>query len=287
MNSLINWSAIQKLQHSNGPMKKVSKEQSAEMWGKVSSIYNFMAGLEEEYTLKQVETLILDSNDTVLDIGCGIGRLTVPIAKQVKKVTAVDIADKMLDLCKKNVEEAGLDNVDFDIVDWNSVEIGKDIEKHDVAFASRTVALTDILKLNSVAKKYAYVLSFAEYPSLRDIQLEMLEGIRGVQKRKVDKVKDRMFGYNVTFNILYDLGIDPMVKVLEDGFERIYETKEAAYQDLKQVTVEFGEDCVLTAEEEATFKNNIDKYLSLENGKYKFSRKTKTYVIGWKPVELK
>lgn len=286
MNSLINWGAIQKLQQSNAPMKKVSKEQSAQMWGKVSSIYNFMAGLEKEFTLKQVETLILDSNDTVLDIGCGIGRLTLPVAKRVKKVTALDISDKMLDLCKKNTQEAGLDNVDFKIVDWNSVEIGKDIEKHDVAFASRTVALTDIIKLNNIAKKYAFVLSFAEYPSLRDIQLEMLEGIRGIKKRKVDKVKDRMFGYNVTFNILYDLGIDPMVNVVEDGFERIYESKEAAYLDLKHVIVEFGEDCVLTEEEETIFKNNIDKYLSLENGKYKFSRKTKTYIIGWKPIEL-
>ena len=63
--------------------------------------------------------------------------------------------------------------------------------------------------------------------------MEMLTGIQGIQKRKIDPVKERMFGYNVTFNQLYDLGIDPFLKVIEDGFERVYNSKEEAYEDLK------------------------------------------------------
>ena len=70
-----------------------------------------MSGLEKEYTLRQVESMCLDKDDTVLDIGCGIGRLTIPIAEKVRQVTALDIADKMLELCQENVRNAGLDNV--------------------------------------------------------------------------------------------------------------------------------------------------------------------------------
>lgn len=286
MKNLINWDAIHKLSHAGLPGRKHSKEEANAMWSKNAVMYNFMAELEKEYTMNQVHSMIFDKEDSVLDIGCGIGRLTVPVAERVKKVTAVDVADKMLELCKENVKKAGLENVTFKSLDWNEVEVGTNLEKHDIVYASRTVALKDVVKLNNMANKYVYLLSFSQYPSLRDVQMELLEGIRGIEKRKIDAVKGRMFGYNVTFNLLYDLGIDPMVKVVDDGFERYYDSKEEAYNDLRQVAVEFGEDYALTDEEEALFRQNVDKYLSAESEKYRFLRTTKTFIIGWKPANL-
>ena len=38
----------------------------------------------------------------VLDIGCGVGRVTVPVAKQGAYVVGVDISGAMLDICRKN-----------------------------------------------------------------------------------------------------------------------------------------------------------------------------------------
>lgn len=287
MNNLVNWQAIHQLnQAASFPGKKLDKEETNKMWSRVSKIYDFMSRLEKKYTLKQVNSLILNESDTVLDVGCGIGRLTVPIAKKVSKVTALDIADEMLHVCKKNVEEAGLENVTIINSDWNEIEIDKDIAKHDVAFSSRSVGLYDIIKLNNVAKKYAYLLSFSQYPTLRDVQMEMLTNINDIKKREVDHVKQRMFGYNVIFNMLYDLGIDPMVKVVEDGFEKFYESKEDAYNDLKYVTVELGDDYELSPEEEEIFQRNIDQYLTFEDGKYRFLRTTKTFIIGWEPIKL-
>jgi SAM-dependent methyltransferase len=48
---------------------------------------------------------------TVIDFGCGVGRLTIPLCRRAKQVFAVDISPTMLDLCEKNCREAGLFNV--------------------------------------------------------------------------------------------------------------------------------------------------------------------------------
>jgi ubiquinone/menaquinone biosynthesis C-methylase UbiE len=44
----------------------------------------------------------------VLDLGCGVGRMTVPLVAAGAKVTAFDNSQKMLDLCAENLERAGL-----------------------------------------------------------------------------------------------------------------------------------------------------------------------------------
>ena len=44
----------------------------------------------------------------VLDLGCGVGRMTVPLVAGGADVTAFDNSQKMLDLCAQNLEAAGL-----------------------------------------------------------------------------------------------------------------------------------------------------------------------------------
>ena len=45
---------------------------------------------KDDYQDALFDKLILDKNDTVLDVGCGEGSITIPIAKKVKKVIGVD-----------------------------------------------------------------------------------------------------------------------------------------------------------------------------------------------------
>lgn len=63
-----------------------------------------------------VESLVLSEGMTVLDAGCGPGRLALPLAKGVGptgKVLAVDIQQGMLDRASKKIEAAGLSNVKY------------------------------------------------------------------------------------------------------------------------------------------------------------------------------
>ncbi|MDA0711495.1 MAG: class I SAM-dependent methyltransferase [bacterium] len=56
-------------------------------------------------TLKQTNRAWVQS---VLDVGCGSGRYVIAFAKQGKSVVGVDMAEGMLRLAQKAVEEAGL-----------------------------------------------------------------------------------------------------------------------------------------------------------------------------------
>jgi ubiquinone/menaquinone biosynthesis C-methylase UbiE len=63
-----------------------------------------------------IETLALLPGMTVLDAGCGPGRLTVPLARSIGpagRVTALDIQPGMLARAKTKTEAAGLTNVEF------------------------------------------------------------------------------------------------------------------------------------------------------------------------------
>jgi SAM-dependent methyltransferase len=51
--------------------------------------------------------------DSVLDFGCGAGRLTLPLARRARRVVACDIAPTILDHARQNAKRAGLTNVTF------------------------------------------------------------------------------------------------------------------------------------------------------------------------------
>ena len=51
--------------------------------------------------------------DSVLDFGCGAGRLTLPLAKRATRVIACDIAPTILEHARQNAENARLSNITF------------------------------------------------------------------------------------------------------------------------------------------------------------------------------
>jgi ubiquinone/menaquinone biosynthesis C-methylase UbiE len=46
-----------------------------------------------------------------LDFGCGVGRITIPLARYVGQVVALDVSDSMLMEAKRNCVQAGIQNV--------------------------------------------------------------------------------------------------------------------------------------------------------------------------------
>ena len=55
----------------------------------------------------------LNVSDVVLDYGCGTGLICNEIAGNVKKIYAIDISSKMLDMAKRKAIERNIENVDF------------------------------------------------------------------------------------------------------------------------------------------------------------------------------
>lgn len=81
---------------------------------------------------KQIERAGLRPGMRVLDVGCGTGRLTLPIAEDILpggQVLAVDMQDKMLATVQRRARERGLTNIET-----RKVRMGEGIFGEEDAF---------------------------------------------------------------------------------------------------------------------------------------------------------
>ena len=120
--------------------------------------------------------MILDENDSVLDLGCGEGSITLPLAEKVKKVTGVDSSVKMLELLNERAAEQGFNNVETILKPLEEITF-EEVGPHDVVLASRSlngiIPIEEVLsELNKIANKYVFITIFGpdSSQSFLDIQ---------------------------------------------------------------------------------------------------------------------
>jgi SAM-dependent methyltransferase len=65
--------------------------------------------------------LALKSSDRVLDLACGFGRLTLPIAPHVKEVIGVDRTSSYIDDARATAEDQGIGNAIFGVLDMRQL----------------------------------------------------------------------------------------------------------------------------------------------------------------------
>lgn len=74
--------------------------------------------------------------DAIVEIGCGIGRMTRPLAARGRDVRAVDVSERMLEIARR--EHAGLANVDWLLGDGHTLagiaSSSADVVHSDVVF---------------------------------------------------------------------------------------------------------------------------------------------------------
>ena len=70
----------------------------------------FLANLVYQAIDKQLDLL---SDKEILDFGGGTGLLALPLAKQAKSVTLVDISEKMLEQARLKAEQQDIENIQF------------------------------------------------------------------------------------------------------------------------------------------------------------------------------
>ncbi|HXG74543.1 MAG TPA: precorrin-6Y C5,15-methyltransferase (decarboxylating) subunit CbiT [Candidatus Nitrosotenuis sp.] len=104
---------------------------------------------KEEVRVVQLSKARLAEGNTVLDIGCGSGSITVEAALQVGKqgkVYAVDVDPSAVELTKKNLEKFGISNVELILGDAKQKIPG--LPQADAIFVGGTGGDTkDIVKL--------------------------------------------------------------------------------------------------------------------------------------------
>jgi len=162
---------------------------------------------------------------TVVDAGAGTGRFSVALAPHVAAVTAVDSAERMLDVCRRQVATLGLTNVTLVHSKWEDAEVAP----ADVAFSSYVVTLVPdaarfLAKLDAAATQRAF-LYLGAYTA--DAIMDPLwRHFHGTSRKPGPTYLDAA-------DVLRELGVKPTIEVVEVATRGRFKNLAAAAKDYR------------------------------------------------------
>ena len=264
-----------------GGHRRRSRENPADHWDKRAEEFNRSTKDWSEGTESQVASLKLDPDYTVLDVGAGTGRLSVPLAKIVKQVTVVDQSRGMLSYLEENMAEGGLSNYKAIQKRWEDVELGADLEPHDVVIASHSLGMFDLQealeKMNAAAKKRVYIFTAAGKWFFDDLEEELWERVYDRPPRRGRGGGFRS-DYMLLYNILHDMGIYANVEIRDSEHVQRYESLDEAVERWKE-----GRE--ILEENEPLLREYLAKNLTEDGDGLIFRRRTKSAMIWWQKSE--
>jgi 23S rRNA (uracil1939-C5)-methyltransferase len=77
--------------------------------------------MNEAMIAQALELLDLKETDELLDLFCGLGNFTLPLARRVKKVYGVEGYAPMIERAKKNALDQGFSNIEFSVADLQQI----------------------------------------------------------------------------------------------------------------------------------------------------------------------
>jgi len=128
----------------------------------------------------QLSILDCDGDWKCLDIGCGCGRLSIPLSKQCRSVTCLDPSEKMLSCLRHEAETMGATNIEVVNSYWQDY---RPTSCYDMSFASFSVFMHELPKqLMRMSEISDRVVIFAS-DELR-VPLEVQRGLFGKEVTK-------------------------------------------------------------------------------------------------------
>ena len=92
-------------------------DREARFWNKLADRYSRRPISDEATYEKKLEITrqYFESNMEVLEIGCGTGTTAIAHAPYVKHILATDLAPRMIEIARDKAQDAGIDNVTFEV----------------------------------------------------------------------------------------------------------------------------------------------------------------------------
>ena len=228
---------------------------------------------KEDYNKALFDKLILDENDTVLDVGCGEGSITIPLAKKVKKVIGIDSSVKMLEFLQKRAEDHKITNIESQLMEIEDITYEK-IGDVDIVVCSRSlngiIPIEEVLtELNKIANKYVFITIFG--PENKKIEKDL---------EKVIDIKTEDFpDYNYFFNILFNMGIYANIERFDLNNYREYDSIDDAMDNGKFRLDLYSDD---EKEKLKEYLKRILTYDEKQNKYYNIKDKADWIMIWWK-----
>ena len=281
MTGIINWDELWKATHKRG-FTHHGKDVVSH-WDARAKEFNKRVMKNKERSNRQVAMLSLSTDETVLDVGAGTGRLSIPMARLAKSVTALDQSEGMLSCLQENVASECIKNIHCIQKNWQDVGEGE-LVQHDVVISSNSLGVYDLraalAKMDSLAKRAVYIFTFAD--GKRD------DGFRQFMKAGKEE-RDRGHGrhgrneigpagYLMIYNLLADMGILADIKVMQ------WHSKEQ-YKSLDEAVAEWKEMHELPVEKEPELRVFLSQRLVKEGDELCLHRRHKQVLISWQKGE--
>jgi SAM-dependent methyltransferase len=178
-------------------------------------------------TLKALEAILVGCR-SVLDVGAGVGALTVPLAKSVEEVTALEPAPTMLEELRANIARNRLMNVTCIPAAWGKTAL----PPHDLILVANVSPIFDDL---------LGFLTAAEPLARRAIALVQNVG-PGTEKFYLGELYPLLLGrpyparddYLRTATLLHGLGIYANVEIIGYHFDQPFEDLQEAVEFWKE-----------------------------------------------------
>ena len=241
----------------NKDRMKRSKGRDREFWDRRAPSFaqHVKEGDRDEYVDPFLEIVDAQPEWSVLDVGCGPGTLACPLAKAVRRVTAIDFSPVMLEILNARKEKEGLHNIATQAASWEDDWRALGVEPHDIAIASRSMDAENpqgfLRKLMSFATQRVYI-SFAVGSGPFDHRI--LEAVGRETHANPD--------YIYIYNLLYQMGIMANVSLIERG-PNTFSDEEEAVESLRWMI-----DNMTPAEEEA-LRRYLGRHLVQDGTRWK------------------
>jgi len=201
------------------------------------------------YASRFIQLMNPQPDFSILDVGCGAGTLAIPLNPLVRRITAIDFSEVMIELLNQKCWEEGITNIDTRIVSWEDDWEAAGIIEHDVVIASRSLVVEDlqaaIIKLSGKARRKVIISApVGDGPFDRHIY----EAIERDFHRGPD--------YICVYNLLNQMGIFADVTfITNETVKKIYTNIDEAVQKINWMIED------LTADEEARLRTYFECHL--------------------------
>jgi len=209
------------------------------------------------------------AGETALEIGAGTGRWTVPLARKVRRVTALEPTAAMAEMLHANLEKAGVANVDVVATGWEDAGVAP----HDIVVAAHSMYTSPDL---------ASFVRFMERHARRFCGMEMrlppASGIVGQLSLRIHGSTHDSPNAVIAYNALYALGIDVNVLVEQDAKYRVDATFEAAMERTRsQLRLD------ATTEYDDLIRRTLEERLTRTDAGWRWPDGKRSALLWWAP----